>query len=90
MVDLLRILLKLLLENPVCFVTLLSFKSMGDFVAVDGGDEAIGDRTDRFIKVRLCGEDVDCSLRQYGGIVGRELRDCGRVGNGVEWNREDG
>jgi len=62
-VDLFHVLLELLLENSVCFVALLSFKSMGDFTAVDGGDEAICNHTDRLIEVGLCGEDIDRGLR---------------------------
>jgi hypothetical protein len=90
MVNLVRIGLEFLLENSVCLVVLLSFKSMGDFAAVNGGDEAVSNRTDCLVEVGLCGKDVDRGLQRYGGVVGCELHDCGGVGDGVEWNREDG
>jgi hypothetical protein len=61
-VNLVRVSLELLLEDSVGFVTLLSFKSMGDFTVVDGGDEAISNRADRLIEVGLCGKDVDRGL----------------------------
>jgi hypothetical protein len=89
-VDLVRIGLELGLEDPVGLVALLSFKSMGDFTAVDGGDETVHDRSDRLVEVGLCGEDVDRSLRQYWGVVWGELRDRSGVGDGVERDREDG
>jgi hypothetical protein len=47
----------------VCLVTLLSLERMGDFSAVDGGDEAVSNRADRLVEVWLGGEDVDRSLR---------------------------
>ena len=50
----------------------------------------VSNRTDHLVEVRLRGKDVDHSLRRYRGIVGRKLRDCGGVGDGVEQNREDG
>ena len=61
-VDLVRVSLELLLEGLVGFIVLLSFKSMGDFAAVDGGDEAIGNRADCLIEAGLCGKDVDRGL----------------------------
>jgi hypothetical protein len=77
---------ELLLESSVCLVALLSFKSMGNFVAMDGGDEAVSNCADHVVEVGLCSEDVDCGLRRYRGVVGRELCDCSGVGDGVEWN----
>jgi hypothetical protein len=78
------------LENSVRFVALLSFESMGDFAAVDGGDEAVSNCMDRLVKVGLCSEDFDRSLGRYWGVVWGELGDHGGVDDGVEWNREDG
>jgi hypothetical protein len=89
-VDLVRVGLEFRLENSVCLIALLSFKSMGDFAAVDGGDEAVSNRVDRLVEVGLCGEDVDRSLRQYWGVIWGELGDCGGIGDGVERDREDG
>ena len=90
MVDFVRILLELLLKYPVCLVVLLSFESVGDFAAVDGGDETISNRADRLVEVWLGGEDVDRSLRRYRGVVGGELSDSLGVGDRVEWDRESG
>ena len=90
MVDLLRVLLEFLLEDSVCFIALLSFKSMGDFTAVDGGDETISNHADRLVEVWLGGEDVDRSLRRYRSVVWGELGNSLGVGDGVEWDREDG
>jgi hypothetical protein len=89
-VDLVRVSLELLLEGAVSFVALLSFKSMGDFATVDGGDETVSNRADRLIEVRLGGEDVDRSLRRYGGVVWGELGDSLLVDDGVKRDREDG
>jgi hypothetical protein len=50
------------LEDSVSLVVLLSFESMGDFTAVDGGDETIRNRSDRLVEVGLCSKDVDRSL----------------------------
>jgi hypothetical protein len=63
---------------------------MGDFAAVDGGDETVSNRADRLIEVWLGGEDVDRSLRRYGGVVWGELGDSLGVGDRVERDREDG
>jgi hypothetical protein len=62
MVALVRVLLEVLLQHPVGFIALLSLKCMGDLSLVDGGYEAIRNRTDHLIKVGLCGEDIECSL----------------------------
>jgi hypothetical protein len=63
---------------------------VGDFAAVDGGDEAVSNRADRLVEVWLGGKDVDRSLRRYGGVVRGELSDGLLVDDGVEGNREDG
>jgi hypothetical protein len=89
-VNLVHVGFELRLENSVGFVTLLSFKSMGDFTVMDGGDKPVSNHADRLVEVGLCGEDVDRGLRRYWGVIWSELSDCGRVGDGVEWDREDG
>jgi hypothetical protein len=61
---------------------------MSDFSAVDGGDEAISNRTDHLIEVWLGGEDVDCSLQRDRSVIGCQLGDGGGVGDGVERNGE--
>jgi hypothetical protein len=68
-VDLVHVLLESLLEDVVCLVALLSFKSMGDLMLVNSGDEAICNRPDSLVKVGLSGEDVECSLRGDQHIV---------------------
>jgi hypothetical protein len=77
-------------KGAVGFIALLGFEGMGDFAAMDGGDEAVCNRADRLVEVWLCGEDVDRGLRRYGGVIGSELRDGLGVGDGVEWDREPG
>jgi hypothetical protein len=78
------------LEDSVSLIALLSFKSMGDFAAVDSGDEAVRNRSDRLVEVGLCGEDVDRGLRRHWGVVWGELCDRSGIGDRVEWDREDG
>jgi hypothetical protein len=68
-VNLVRVGFEFRLENSVCLIVLLSFKSVGDFAMVDGGDEAVSNRADRLVEVGLCGEDVDRSLQRYWGIA---------------------
>jgi hypothetical protein len=87
-VDLVCILLEPLLQDPVCFIALLSFEHMGDFSAMYGQDESIGDSANCLIEVGLSRKDVDHRLRQYWDVVGCEGRDIGGVGDWVEWNRE--
>jgi hypothetical protein len=89
-VDLVRVGFEFRLEDSVGLIALLSFESMGDFVAVDSGDEAVSNRADRLIEVGLRGEDIDCGLWRYWSVVWGKLCDCGGVGNGVEWDGEDG
>jgi hypothetical protein len=43
---------------------------------------------DRLVEVRLGSEDVDCSLRRDGSVIGCQLCDGGGVGDRVEWDRE--
>jgi hypothetical protein len=83
-VNLLRVLLEALLQDAVCFVTLLSFKSVGDLAVVDSGHETIGDGSYCFVKVGLCGEDVDRHLRGDGDIVRGKGGKGGGVGDRVK------
>jgi hypothetical protein len=55
---------------------------------VDSGDEAIGDGANHFFEVRLGGEDINCGLRRYQDIVGREVGEISS--DGVEWDGEMG
>jgi hypothetical protein len=87
-VDLFRISLELLLKGAVSFVALFGLEGVGDFATVDSRDEAVCNRADRLVEVWLRGEDVDRSLRRYGGVVWGELSDSFGVGDGVERDRE--
>jgi hypothetical protein len=89
-IDFVRVSLELLLKGAIGFVALLGLEGVGDFAAVDSGDEAVSNRADRLVEVRLGGEDVDRSLRRYGGVVRGELGDGFLVDDGVEGDREDG
>jgi hypothetical protein len=88
-VDLVRVSLELLLQGAIGFVALLGLEGVGDFAAVDGGDETVSNRADRLIKVWLGGEDVDRSLRRYGVVVRGELGDGFLIDDRVEGDRED-
>jgi hypothetical protein len=57
---------------------------MGDFSAMDGGDEPVSDSANHFVKVGLGREDVDCSLQRYWDVVWGDGRDVGSVGDWVE------
>jgi hypothetical protein len=52
-IDFVRISLKLLLKGAVSLVALLGFECVGDFAAMDGGDETICNRADRLVEVGL-------------------------------------
>jgi hypothetical protein len=89
-VNLVRVSLELLLQCAVGLVTLLGLESVGNFAAMNGGDETVCNRADRLVEVGLSGEDVDRSLRRDGGVIQGELGDGLWVGDGVEGNGEDG
>jgi hypothetical protein len=63
---------------------------VSDFAAMDGGDEAVSNRADRLVEVGLGSEDVDRSLRRYGGVVWGELGDGLLIDDGIERDGEDG